>query len=195
MDGQGKARWGFSFCNSTRCCLANITFYIGFLVYINGEFVTPYFLAPTTLCDCFIENSINCKVPRAFVPREGEATDPDTGLKYKTGLFTVNEGMIDSTSQTFIYGRACFPDAINLPIGAMKVRLWLAATWDNLTLDYALGTPCLANAITDIPPDAENLWELSGFPMPVTVYSQELTDPAVVSKDNPFCSTCNCPPV
>jgi hypothetical protein len=184
LDGDGKIRWGASFCNASKCCLVNPRLYLFFVPYVNGTFSSP--TKPMFMCGpSYIEGSAQCDGPEPILASQAPGV---------SNSFRYTWDYADPQSQTMLYGRVCLPDAKDLPDGALKVRVWVGINWADMLPDPATGLTCSIDPVvpTELPPEVEQIWEASGLPSPLVVYGQQFSPFTIVDKNNPFCSRCDC---
>ena len=184
MDGNCKARWGLAFCNASKCCIANVKIYVTWVEYVNGVITTPS-VSQYTCPPAYIDGSEQCNGAEPILP-ETYGT--------KGNVFVYSFDYSDPQTITTISGRQCIPDCSSLPESAVKVALYAAVTWEDISPDPATGIPCTYTAVPggSIPAEVSAIWSAAGVLAPAPVYAQKLTPLAIVDKVNPFCNRCNC---
>jgi hypothetical protein len=183
-DGLGKLRWGAAFCNSSPYCVAGVTNYFVFLVYVDGVLTQPtravYTCGPTSL-----EGSAQCSGPESLVVSQSETA---------SNVFSGSWDYSDPQSQTTINGKLCFPDVNDLPEGSVEVQAWSAVTWETQRPDPQTGESAPISYIdpATIPEDVLTVWNLSGFGAPNKFCGTDISPKVAVTRANPACFRCDC---
>jgi hypothetical protein len=182
LDGNGNVRWGFSFCNVSKCCLIGLNAWMFWRAYLDDLPVIPNsnYCGPAS----FIGDDF-CGVATKILPTTYQPTGGDV-LNFKWNRS-------DPQTTTTLSGRHCFPDAKGLAKGRYKVNLYMFITWTVRSPDPTTGDPCLYNQfpLVDLPADIqETLQTLELEPDPI--YSVKETEYKIVDPTNPYCNRCNC---
>lgn len=187
VDGDGKIRWGVAFCNTSKCCLNNLTLYLFFIPYVNGIFSNP--VKSMFVCEpSYIEGSEQCNGPETIVANQ-----------ILSNSFSYTWNYADPQSQVLLYGRVCLPDAKDLPADALTVKVWAAVMFQDVLNNPSTQLPCEMDnfdpggwlLFEDVSEEVEATW-LASFSNPDLIYAQKISPLTTVAKDNPFCSRCDC---
>lgn len=181
MDGNCKVSWGLAFCNASKCCISNVRIYVTWIQYVNGNIVAPS-QAQYACPPAYIEGSAQCDGPVAILPQSYGS---------RGNVFVYSFDYSDPQSITTLFGRHCVPDC---KPSNVKVELYAAVTWDNISPDPATGQPCTYTSFpyASIPATVRNIWTAAGLPAVSSVYSQKMTPLSIVDKVNPYCKRCEC---
>lgn len=184
MDGNCKIRWGVGFCNASKCCIGNVKIYLTWIEYVNGVVVSPT-ISQYNCPPAYINGSAQCDGQVAILPET---------FGSKQTVFVYSFDYSDPQSITTISGRQCVPDCNQLPESAVKIALYAAVTWENISDNPATGEPCTYATVPteSIPAEVQAIWNAVGVTAPAAVYSQKLTPISIVDKVNPFCKRCDC---
>ena len=182
-DGDCKISWGFAHCNPSRCCINGIGIRLTWLYYINGVLVPP----TTSMFDCNkteIDGSAQCDGPEEILL--------DSSDQGRSSYFFLD--FADPQTITTVQGRHCFPGCDDLGEDSLRVQLAVHLYWQGEGIDPKTGEPCEYPTINDadIPIDVRTTWDEIGIPIPPGIRTQKLSQPILVSSDNPFCSRCSC---
>jgi hypothetical protein len=183
IDGSSKLSWGVAHANASKCCLYGVTLQLTWLYYVNNVLAIP---AMTTY-DCNktkIEGSEQCDGPESI-----------SGTTSANGLLTlINWNHSKPQSNTTVYGRHCFADAVNLAPDTLKVRLHAVIWWNNADNDPSNNQACNYNTLqsSDFDSDVLATWASYGIDVPTNGHAQQLSPRVSVTASSPYCDSCQC---